>query len=242
MSVRFAAAAITVADPSPVAVFWAELLGRTTVTDGRGHFLPGGPGQLPLRFIAGGGPGVDADRWHLHVSGDDPSDQERLVAAAVRLGATHLDVGQLPEEGHIVLADPSGGALCVLEPGNSFVAGCGPFSELACDGTRDVGLFWSQALGWELVWDQDEETAIQSPLGGTKIAWGGPPVAPRTTANRQRFELEVDHDEVESEVNRLRGLGAEPLGAHPGGIFEFQDPDGNEFNLLVRPALSATSL
>ena len=46
--------------------------------------------------------------------------------------------------------------------------------------TREVGLFWSEALGWPLVWDQNEQTAIQSPHGGTKVAWGGPPLRPCT--------------------------------------------------------------
>ena len=81
-----------------------------------------------------------------------------------------------------MLADPEGNEFCVIEPGNAFLAGCGFLGELACDGTRDVGLFWSEALGWPLVWDQDEETAIQSPRGGTKVAWGGPPVAPNDGA------------------------------------------------------------
>ena len=32
----------------------------------------------------------------------------------------------------------------------------------ACDGSRAVGYFWSAALGWPLVWDQDGETAIRA--------------------------------------------------------------------------------
>ena len=139
---------------------------------------------MPLRFAPSDAPRVDEDWWHLHVVADNDGDQDRSVARALELGATHLDVGQLPQEGHVVLAEPSGGALCVIEEDNSFVAGCGPLGELACDGTRAVGVFWSQALGWPLVWAQDEETAIQSPEGGTKVAWGGPPVAPRTVPNR----------------------------------------------------------
>jgi len=67
----------------------------------------------------------------------------------------------------------------VIEPGNAYLAGCGFLGELTCDGTREVGLFWSKVLGWPGVWDQDEETAIQSPRGGTKVAWAGPPVAPK---------------------------------------------------------------
>lgn len=64
-------------------------------------------------------------------------------------------------------------------PANIFLAGCGFLGEVSCDGTREVGLFWRDALGWPLVWDQDEETAAQSPRGGTKVSWGGSPVALR---------------------------------------------------------------
>ena len=43
---------------------------------------------------------------------------------------------------------------------------------LACVGSQAVGYFWSEALGWPLVRDQDRETAIRSPHGGPKITWG----------------------------------------------------------------------
>lgn len=234
MTLRLGAATIGVADPGPVARFWAGLLDRTVVPEGRGMLLPAAPGQLPLRFAVDPRPWFDADRWHLHVGGDKTGDQVRLVARALDLGAVHLDVGQLPREEHVVLADPSGGALCVLKSGNSFVAGCGRLGELACEGTRQVGVFWSQALGWPLVWDQNEETAIQSPCGGTKLAWGGPPIESKTVVNRQRFEVFVDHNDLADELDRLRGLGAEPLGAHPDGAYDLADPDGNEFYLLLR--------
>ena len=79
-------------------------------------------------------------------------------------------MGQLPEEGHIVLGDPDGNAFCVIEPGNRFLADCGYLGEVTCEGSRDVGLFWRDALGWPLVWDRDEETATQMPAGGTKLS------------------------------------------------------------------------
>ena len=101
----------------------------------------------------------------------------------------------------------------------------------AATGTRDVGLFWREALGWPLVWDQDEETAVQSPLGGTKVAWGGPPVAPKHGRNRQRFDLAAD--DLVGEVARLVALGATLLRDLDGGV-ELADPDGNEF--WVAPA------
>ena len=104
---------------------------------------------------------------------------QRVVDEALGLGAHHLDVGQLPEEGHIVLADPEGNELCVIPPDSSFLAGTGFLGELACDGSRDVGVFWSEALGWPLVWDEDEETAVQSPAGWDEGRVGRPAVGPQ---------------------------------------------------------------
>ena len=106
--------------------------------------------------------------------------QQETVEKALRLGARHLDIGQRPEEGHVVLADPEGNEFCVIEADNNFLAECGFFGAVVCNGSQEVGYFWSKALGWPLVWDQDEETAIRSPHGGPKITWGGPPLMPKT--------------------------------------------------------------
>lgn len=76
-----------------------------------------------------------------------PLDQQHTVATALDLGASHLDLGQRPEEGHVVLSDPGGYEFCVIEPSNGFLACCGRVGELACDGTRAVGVFWSAVLG-----------------------------------------------------------------------------------------------
>jgi len=218
-------------DPARLAEFWAGLLGREVIQESGGALLPGDDVQVGLRFVAADTEKIGRNRVHLHLTSATTDDQPRTVAAALELGATHLDVGQLPEEEHVVLADPEGNELCVIEAGNNFLAGCGFLGELACDGTRDVGLFWAEALGWSLVWDQDDETAIQSPHGGTKVAWGGPPVAPKRGRNRQRFDLTAD--DVEAEVERLVALGATRLGDRDADV-ELADPDGNEFG--VRPS------
>jgi predicted enzyme related to lactoylglutathione lyase len=165
----------------------------------------------------------------LHLTSGDHADQQHTVATALGLGARHLDVGQRPEEGHVVLADPEGNELCVIEPGNAYLAGCGFLGEIACDGTREVGLFWSEALGWPLVWDQDQETAIQSPHGGTKVAWGGPPLEHEQGRNRQRFELAPTDGDQAAEVDRLVALGATLRGPREDGTVTLSDPDGNEF-------------
>lgn len=220
-----------VRDPGLVAAFWGQLLGRGPVPDGDALLLPGTPTQVGLRFGPGGpAAGADENRIHLHVTSETEAGQRHTVQRALDLGGSHLDVGQLPEERHIVLADPEGNPFCVIEAGNNFLAGCGVLGELACDGTRDVGLFWAAALDWPLVWDQNEETAVQAPEGGTKVAWGGPPVLPQRGQNIQRFDLRVEGD-LGPEIDRLVALGASVCGEPGPDAAELADPDGNEFVL-----------
>lgn len=234
MATRLTALVLDAHDPDRLAGFWAGLLGRPARDEAQGVLLEGSDTQVGLRFEASASVRSGPNRVHLHLTSTTPSDQRERVAAALALGASHLDVGQLPEEGHVVLADPEGNELCVIEPGNSFLGGCGLLGELACDGTREVGVFWSEALSWPLVWDEDGETAIQSPAGGTKIAWGGPPVAAKHGRNRQRFELEPYDGDLDAEVGRLVALGATRLGTPGPMTVDMADRDGNEFVLRTR--------
>ena len=228
--------------PADLGRFWSGVLGRESADgpDGDVALLPPDPGGFRIRFLPGGEPGTGRNRGHFDLTSASPEEQRRTVARALELGGKHLDVGQLPEEGHVVLADPEGNEFCVIEAGNAFLADTGLIGALACDGTRDVGCFWSRALRWPLVWNQDEETAIQSPSGGTKITWGGPPVAPHTGTSRPFFELAVPADaDWQAEVDRLVSLGAtrtdavdgRNAGSSDGGGVWMRDPDGNEFSV-----------
>jgi hypothetical protein len=230
MAVHLLAVTYDAHDPARLARFWGGMLRRDAIEDAGGLLLPGTPTQVGLRFVAGQ-PATEHLNHHLrlHLASASLAHQQDTVAAAVALGAEHVDVGQLPEEGHIVLADPAGNHFCVIEPGNRFLSGCGFLAELACGGTRDVGLFWSEGLGWPLVWDENQETAVQSPLGGTKVAWGGPPVAPKIVRNTQRFLLAATDTDLRTEVDRLVSLGATVMSTDLDGSVELADPDGNEF-------------
>lgn len=237
MTSRLSAICFNATRPSDLARFWSGVLGWEVVdgTDDTAAILPpdasGGAG-FRIRFLPSQEPKTGQNRAHFDLTSTSPDDQQRTVARALELGGKHCDVGQLPEEGHVVLADPDGNEFCVIEAGNKFLADTGVIGALACDGTQTVGYFWSAALGWPLVWDQDQETAIQSPDGGTKITWGGPPVAPKTGANRLYFELALPADaDREAEVERLISLGARrgDVGEGDGGQTLMLDPDGNEF-------------
>ncbi|MER5907156.1 VOC family protein [Streptomyces mirabilis] len=222
--------------PSGLARFWSGVLGWE-LADGQDDdvaILPPDAGGFRIRFLPSQEPKTGQNRAHFDLTSTSPEDQQQTLARALELGGTHIDVGQLPEEGHVVLADPDGNEFCVIEAGNKFLADTGSIGALACDGTQEVGYFWSEALRWPLVWDQDQETAIQSPDGGTKITWGGPPVAPKTGTNRLYLELALPADaDGEAEVERLISLGATRTGIGGGdGVRVLMlDPDGNEFSV-----------
>jgi hypothetical protein len=232
MSLTFVAVTFDAHDPAGLASFWGSLLDRQVVHEASGALLPADDTQVGLRFVAATTEKSGRNRLHLHLTSTSLEDQQRTVALALSLGGRHLDVGQLPEEDHVVLGDPAGNEFCVIEPGNNFLAGCGYLGEVSCEGSREVGLFWRDALAWSLVWDRDEETAVQSPAGGTKVSWGGPPVSPKQTRNRQRFDLAAA--DPQREVARLVALGATRLGDRDG-IVELADPDGNEFCVAPGP-------
>jgi hypothetical protein len=228
MPVGLVAVAFDADDPARLAGFWAAVLGRPIVDELHGALLPGDETQVGLRFTTAATEKSGQNRLHLHLTSSTLEDQRRTVETVLNFGGRHLDIGQRSEEGHVVMSDPGGNEFCVIEPGNNFLAGCGVLGEVSCVGTRDVGLFWRDALGWPLVWDQNEETAVQSPRGGTKLSWGGEPLASRGDRNRQRFDLIAD--DLAAEVERLTALGATEVGDRHTGV-ELADPDGNEFTV-----------
>jgi predicted enzyme related to lactoylglutathione lyase len=220
-------------DPVRLARFWGGLLGWEFADETT--LVPTDDTGFRMRFLPTQEEKTGLNQIHFHLTSTSLEDQQQTVAKALELGAQHLDVGQLPEEGHIVLADPEGNEFDVIEPGNKFLADTGFLGELACDGTQAVGYFWSAALGWPLVWDQDQETSIRSPLGGPKVSWGGPPVRAKTAKNRMHFDLLPVDGDREAEVDRLISLGATRLDIGQGQVswVVMADPDGNEFCVLA---------
>jgi catechol 2,3-dioxygenase-like lactoylglutathione lyase family enzyme len=226
--------------PLGLAAFWSGLLGWEA--DGA-TLSPSDDTGFRLRFLPSDAPKTVPNRMHFDLTSTSPEGQQETVARALELGARHIDVGQRPEEGHVVLADPEGNEFCVIEPGNKFLAGCGFLGALSCDGSQAVGYFWSAALGWPLVWDQNQETAIRSPHGGPKVTWGGPPVNPKTGRGRVHYDL-LPEGSPSAELDRLLALGATRLDSSDASRVALADPDGNEFCLLlgaVRPPLGGTA-
>ncbi|MET8308762.1 VOC family protein [Micromonospora sp. NPDC005173] len=238
MTSQLFAVSFDASQPLRLAQFWSGVLGREMVDDPHDGvmLLPSADTDFRIRFVPSQEPKVVQNRMHFELTSGSLEEQQQTVARALELGGRHIDVGQLPEEEHVVLADPEGNEFCVIEPGNKFLADCGFIGALSCDGSQEVGYFWSEALGWPLVWDQDQETAIQSPRGGPKITWGGPPFMPNGGRDRVRYDLAPPLDgDRQVEVERLLSLGARRIDADQGGAsrLAMADPDGGEFGLLT---------
>lgn len=218
-------------DPERLARFWGGLLGQGVTIERGAPSLTALPEVgFSLRFIAGTGQRWGPNQMHPDLKPTSLQEQAAAVNLALQLGARHLDVGQGSDAEHVVLADPDGNELCILEPGGTFLAGCPYFSSLAGDGLAEVGYFWRDALAWDLVWDQDGETAVQSPTGGPKITWGGEPVEPKLGRNRLHLDLTPSaRSTIDAEVERLVALGASRVDAGCADGAGMVDPGGNEF-------------
>jgi hypothetical protein len=234
MSSKLVALCVDANDPLRLARFWASALGWQTSGDTGGAIalVPNDGTRFQIRFLPVPEEKAGKNRIHLDLTTTSTDDQTGTVERLVELGARHIDIGQDPDEPHVVLADPEGNELCIIEPDNTFLADCGRLGSITCDGSREVGYFWSRALGWPLVWDQDEETAIRAPDGtGPFITWG-PPLPPKLTKNRLHLDIApvVPGDQV-AEVDRLVSLGATRVDIGQGDVrwVVMADPDGNEF-------------
>ena len=217
MPVTFDTLVLDAHDPEGQARFWGGVLGWA----GDGLTLVPPYHGFRLRVQSSEEPKRGPNQLHLDLTSTSLEDQQATVERAL---------------GHGGMADPEGNELCVIAPGNNFLAGCPDLGALSSDGTQAVGYFWSAALGWPLVWDQDGETAIQSPTGSSKISWGGPPVEPTLGKNRFHLDLAVPADELVTETERLLALGASRIDLGQGDDVDhvvLADPDGNE--LCLRP-------
>ncbi len=224
-------------DPLGLARFWAAALRWEVdeqIQDEIG-LVPTDDTRFEILFLPVPEQKAAKNRLHLDLTTTSIDDQQESVARLVELGARHIDVGQRPDDAHVVLADPEGNEFCLIEPDNKFLAGCGRLGSITCDGMPEVGYFWSAALGWPLVWDQDEETAIRAPDGtGPLITWG-PPVAPKIGKNRLHLDLApLEHVDQRAEVDRLSALGAKRIDIGQGEVswLVMADPDDNEFCVL----------
>jgi predicted enzyme related to lactoylglutathione lyase len=237
MTLQIRALGFDASDPIRLAGFWAKALGwdiHNEIANGV-ELIPTDGTRFGIVFRQS----IleekrEKNRLHFDLTTTSIDDQTDTVERLLALGACHIDIGQGSDEPHVVLADPEGNEFCVIEPTNSFLADCDRLGSITCDGSPEVGHFWSNALGWPLVWDQDEETAIRAPDGtGPFITWG-PPARPKVMKNRLHLEIApTSGNDWRAEVERLVALGAIHAGSNEEDRVSMLDPDGNEFIVLT---------
>src|SRR5690606_20720015 len=106
------------------------------------------PPGLPLVFVPVDDPKVVKNRLHLDLNSASAPDQVALVRRAEAAGATPADIGQRGVP-WVVLADPEGNELCVLDPRPEY-ADAGAIAAVVVD-VPDPGAlapFWAAATGY----------------------------------------------------------------------------------------------
>jgi predicted enzyme related to lactoylglutathione lyase len=113
------------------------------------------------------------------------------------------------------------------------VAGTLACITIDCADSRSLAAFWSAALGWDVVYDEDDGAALQARDGSEPMLYLQPVPEPKTGKNRAHVDLSARDYDVE--LDRLLGLGATRVQATqgPGGrrSIVLADPQGNEFCL-----------
>ncbi len=237
MTSRLVSLCLDANDPLRLARFWAHALHWEIddETDDEVALAPKDGTRFGILFEAVPEEKTGKNRIHLDLATTSLDDQMETVEQLVELGARHIDIGQGPDDDHVVFADPEGNEFCVIEPDNSFLADC----PSRIDHVRRIAGGWlllERTLGWPLVWDQDEETAIRAPDGtGPFITWG-PPLVPKIGKSRLHLDIAPpDHVDQRAEVDRLISLGATRVDIGQGEVdwVVMADPDDNEFCVLT---------
>jgi predicted enzyme related to lactoylglutathione lyase len=101
-----------------------------------------------------------------------------------------------------------------------------------CRDQKALARWWLEALGWEVLYADDDETELRNPEGGATILFGNVP-EPKTVKNRLHFDFVPD--DQDAEVARLLELGAARADVGQTGDESWvvlTDPEGNEFCVL----------
>ena len=241
MDTRLVNLVIDAARPRELAEFWAALLGWHVAEEVRGEVdvrAPASDGwNLDLVFVPVPEAKEVKNRVHLDLASTTPEHQTELVARALELGGSHVDLGQ-GEVPWVVLGDPEGNEFCVLEPRERY-ADAGAVASILVDAHDPEALaaFWTGVTGWPVAArEEDVLVGLRAPKG--RGPW---------------LEF-LRNDDVRSVKNRVHLDVAPPAGAdHAAAVAELiaagaapadlggpalpwrvlADPEGNEFCVLT---------
>ncbi|WP_214404556.1 VOC family protein [Pseudonocardia lacus] len=224
-------------DPHLLGPFWTAALAAEPMTDEpdlvEARLNLSDDVFLDLCFQQVDEPSTSPARLHLDLAGGER--QREVVRRLLDLGAEHADVGQ-GQVPWTVLADPEGGAFCVMEDREAYRATTGPIAALPLDSAdpeRDAA-FWAEITDWVPATGTPGVTTLRHPSGVGPLLELCPEPEPSRGKNRLHLDVRPDaardHDIVERVLRRGATALSEP-GEHPWRIFT--DPSGNEFCVLA---------
>ncbi len=243
MSTRLVHLVIDANDPPKLARFWATALGWEMAAEEPDEVVvcPSGydypdPVALPLVFVPVPEAKTVKNRIHLDLASQSAGHQADLVARLRSLGAQPLDIGQ-GDVPWVVLGDPEGNELCVLEPRPAY-ADTGPVAAVVVDSADPAALagFWQLAAGWVpgSTWT-DGFAALRSPQGVGPYLEFLRVGDPKTVKNRVHPDVAPHKGEDRAAaVKVLEEAGAVPADIGQGDVTwtVLADPQGNEFCVL----------
>ncbi|MFL5767089.1 MAG: VOC family protein [Actinomycetota bacterium] len=102
-----------------------------------------------------------------------------------------------------------------------------------CVDIKRESAFWSEALGYAVAFEADDEIAI-APSEDSEPGLVFVPV-PEGKTVKNRLHIDLNPDDQAAEVARLESLGAERVDIGQGdvGWVVMADPEGNEFCVLT---------
>jgi hypothetical protein len=220
-------------DPDRLAAFWAGALGWEL--DGRDgdevRVRPTDGTRFGFRFVPVAEPKSVKNPIHLDLLGDSVEHQRDVIDRLVGLGAQPVDIGQTGEETWTVLADPEGNELCVVRRGE-FLADAPFLSSVIFEpGLPETCRFWSEAIGWPVVFDEDGDTAVRAPDGAGPFITFGPP---GVSEGPGRLHLDVapsPEGDPDAEIARLLALGAATVADEDPRWVSLADPNANTFRV-----------
>ncbi len=224
--------------------WWSEALGWPMTYEADDEVVLGAEGAEAARvpelvFVPVPEPKAAKNRVHLDLASQSVEEQAAIVARLRAAGATDADVGQGTDEvPWVVLADPEGNELCVLEPRDRY-RDRGALASIVLDvldPDAQVG-FWAAATGWEVVPPEFAGVrSLHNPSGAL------PDLdlirVPEPKALKGRLHLDVaprPEDDRDAEVARLVAAGATPADVGQGPEVTWvvlADPEGNELCVL----------
>jgi hypothetical protein len=222
-------------NPLLLATFWSNTLGWP-ISDPLAEeieVVPHDGTPFTLMFARVPEPKTSKNPIHLDLVAESVEHQQEIVDALLVLGAQHVDIGQR-DVPHVVLGDPEGNEFCIVLRGE-FLADTGYLGAIVFEPAHPAtGYFWSEAIGWPVVFDEDGDVAIRATDGQGPFITFGPPGIAKHAKNRLHFDLTPRASTQAAEVNRLIALGARhiDIGQGDASWVVMADPDGNEFCVL----------